>query len=134
MSRITGIEINKYFKKLLQEDEVISSIVEKKNIQPLVLAPTSFPFISFTHDEIITNYVKAGDAYDEVYEIVACVSNDYAQSIAIVSRVREIFEYKMYQDENIYISDFTVVSISEGIEKDTYIQNIVFKFQVHSKK
>lgn len=108
-------------------------MVPKNSIQPLVLQPVSFPFISFTHDEIITDYTKSGQAFDQVFEIVACVSNDYEQSVAMVSRVREMFEYKRFEDEFIKIDDFTVVSISEDIEKDTYIQNIVFKFEVFSK-
>lgn len=44
-----------------------------------------------------------------------------------------MFEYKKFEDEFIKIDDFTVVSISEDVEKDTYIQNIVFKFEVFSK-
>lgn len=64
MSRVTGIEINKYFKKLLQTDETLTSMVPKNSIQPLVLQPVSFPFISFTHDEIITDYTKSGQAFD----------------------------------------------------------------------
>lgn len=131
--RTTGIEINKYFKKLLQEDQEILQYVNKSNIQPLVLKPTAFPFISFSHDEIVPNYTKDGKAYDEVIEVIAVVSNNYEESINIVSRIREMFEYRMYQDEHIYINDFTVLSITEDNISDSYVQHIVFKFDVYSK-
>lgn len=131
--KTTGIEINKYFKKLLQEDSVISELVQKKNIQPLVLKPTSFPFISFSHEEIVPNYTKDGQAFDDVVEVIAVVSNNYEESINIISRIREMFEYKRYEDENIRIDDFTVLSITEDVISDSYVQHIVFSFEVYSK-
>ena len=131
--RTTGIEINKYFKKLLQEDQEILRYVNKSNIQPLVLKPTAFPFISFSHDEIVPTYTKDGKAYDEVIEVIAVVSNQYEESINIVSRIRELFEYKQFEDEHIYINDFTVLSITEDNISDSYVQHIVFKFDVYTK-
>lgn len=134
--RITGIEINKYFKKLLQEDLTLSELVPKKNIQPLVLAPTSYPFISFTHDEIVpvySSFPNKSSNYDQVVMIIAAVDTDYERSIGIISRIREMFEYRKYEDEYIKIDDFQVLSISENVEKDAYIQQLILKFEVYSK-
>lgn len=97
------------------------------------MKPTAFPFISFSHDEIVPTYTKDGKAYDEVIEVIAVVSNQYEESINIVSRIREMFEYRMYQDEHIYINDFTVLSITEDNISDSYVQHIVFKFDVYTK-
>ena len=133
MSRITGIEINKYFKKILQEDSIISSLVKKSNIQPLVLAPTNYPFVSFTHEAIEPDYTKDGQVFDNVIEVVAVVDTDYERSINIISRIRELFEYKSFTDEYIKIPDFTVVSIDEDVISNAFVQHIIFKFEVYSK-
>ena len=133
MSKITGIEINKYFKSILQSDPILTSYVKKSNIQPLVLAPTNYPFVSFTHDEIIPEYSKDGAVFDNCIEIVAVVDTDYERSIGIISRIREIFEYQSFSDEKIKIPDFTVVSIDEDVISNAFVQHIIFKFEVHTK-
>jgi hypothetical protein len=132
--KTTGVHINRYIKKFLQTDEELLALVKKENIKPLVLAPTSYPFVSFTHDEISPVYTKDGQCYDDVYEIVAVVSNDYEETINIVSRIREILEDKSFEDEHISISHITVEAEDEDVLNDAFVQHIVFHMDIYTKK
>ena len=130
---MTGIEINKYIKNWLHGDAVLQQKVGVQNMKPLVLSPTSYPFISWTHDEIIPEYTKDGCIVDHVDEIIAIVSNDYEEAVEIAAEVRKLLEYQKFENSDVYIPTITVSSVTEDMYKDAYLLQIVFSFDLHSK-
>jgi hypothetical protein len=131
---MNGIHINKYIRRWLTGSTDITDIVPAKNIQPLVISPTKQPFITFTHGPIHPDYSKQGVVVDEVEVAIACVSDDYEQSIDIASAVRDTLEWQQYRDDDIYIPDITFVDISEDNVEDMYLQTLVIKFQIETLK
>lgn len=128
----TGLQINKYIKRWLQGDEELTALVQKKNIQPLVLAPTNFPFISFTHGDILPEYTKDGCAYDSIPVVVAIVADDYEKCVDIAQKVRELLECKTYRDDEIWIPEMTVEYADEEYLENTFVVHIVFNIEVHT--
>ena len=131
---MNGIHINKYIRKWLIETDAVTNLVPASNIQPLVIAPTRQPFITYTHGPIRPDYSKNGKVVDEVEVAVACVSNDYENSIDIASAVRQALEWHQYRDEDIYIPDITFVEIQEDNLEDMFLQTLVLKIQIESLK
>ncbi len=130
---MNGIQINKLFKKILSNDEQILEKVKKANVQPMVLAPTEFPFISFMHGTVTPDYAKDCRVVDALEESVAVVSDNYEDAVDIAQRVREIFEFQQYEDSEIYIPLFEITSITEDQISNSFLVEIVFKFEIQSK-
>jgi hypothetical protein len=131
---MNGIHINKYIRKWLTESPAVTEIVPASNIQPLIISPAKNPFITYTHGPVHPDYSKQGKVVDEVQVAIACVSNDYEQSIDIASAVRDALEWHQYKDEFIYIPDITFVEIAEDNLEDMYLQTLVLKIQIESLK
>ena len=127
---MNGIQINKLFRKLICGNDAITALVKKSNIQPMVLAPSEFPFISFMHGEVVPNYAKDARVVDELEESIAIVSDKYEEAIEIAQLIREQFEFKQYNDEDIYIPLFEITSIREDSISHSYFVEIVFKFEI----
>ena len=131
-----GIHINKYIRQWLTGSTAVTDLVDKKNIVPLVVSPTEQPFITFQHGPIEVDYSKAPDSVvvDKVEVLIAIVAADYEQSIDIAAAVRQAVEYQCYEDDDIYIPVITISEISETVESDNYIQQILLDFEIQSKK
>lgn len=131
----TGIHINKYVRKWLTEDAGVTALVDRKNIVPLVISPAAQPFITFQHGPIEVEYAKMPDdvVVDKVEVLIAIVARDYEQSIDIADAVRRAVEHKHYEDAEIYIPLITVSEISEDVEGDNYIQQILLDFEIQTK-
>ena len=130
---MNGIQINKLFRQLICGNDSITALVKKSNIQPMVLAPSEFPFISFMHGEVVPNYSKASRVVDEMEESIAIVSDKYEEAIEIAQMIREQFEFKQYDDKEIYIPLFEITSIREDSISHSYFVEIVFKFEIQTK-
>ena len=133
---LNAIHINKYIKKWLQGSEKITAVVPKKNIAPLILNPTNFPIITFAHGAIEPDYsmLPEGRSFDNVEVSIVVVSDDYEQSINIMSDVRELFEFSSFKDEQITIPLISVDSITEDFQDNAYIQEMILKFEVETLK
>ena len=127
-----GLLINKYLKKILSEDELLTNIVNVKNIKAMVLAPTDFPFVSFKRNSIDTLYAKDLPYEERIMVDIICVSNDYAESIEIAQRVRDILEYHVYQDteENVQITYMVLNDANEDTISDSYVQTLTFEIHM----
>ena len=93
----TGIQINKYIRKWLVECPELTALVDVKNIRPLVLPPSTYPFVSFTHDAIQPIMTKDLTLCDAMNIIIACVDKDYEKTIDIASIIRDRLENKYYK-------------------------------------
>lgn len=130
-----GIHINKYIKKWLQSSDEILALVPKKNIAPLVMEPTEFPLITFEHGTIEPDYAHLPDGrvVDKVQVSIVVVANDYEESIDIMSAVRNVFEYKSFKDEFIYIPLISIASIEEDFANNAYIQEMILDFEIETE-
>ena len=107
----TAISVNKYIYSILSQDNELKRLVGNK-IYPLIAEEsTTFPFIIFKRNNIVTEYCKDGKVIDRV---------DF--SIAIAERCRELLELK----RNDYFNLIHFNSISEDYVDDTYIQELHF--------
>ena len=125
-----ALSINKYINKFLTESEAVTALVEVQNIRPLILQPTIFPYISFMHGNISSNYTKDGWFEDSTPVDIICVSDDYGQTVEIAEAVRDLLEEKAYKDDDIYISQIRLVGSTEDQIENVFVQRLSFDVKV----
>lgn len=127
-----GILINKYLKKIFDNDEKITSLVKKSNIKAMILQPTNFPFISFKRNQVETHYNKDIPYEDVVSVDIICVSNNYSESVEIAQAIRESIEFKVYKDskENILITKMWMTDANEDTISDSFVQTLTFEIHI----
>ena len=127
-----GILINKYLKKIFDNDEKITSLVKKSNIKAMILQPTNFPFISFKRNQVETHYNKDIPYEDVVSVDIICVTNNYAESVEIAQAIRESIEFKVYKDseENILITKMWMTDADENTVSDSFVQTLTFEIHI----
>lgn len=127
-----GILINKYLKKIFDNDEKITSLVKKSNIKAMILQPTNFPFISFKRNQVETHYNKDIPYEDVVSVDIICVSNNYSESVEIAQAIRESIEFKVYKDseENILITKMWMTDAGEDTISDSFVQTLTFEIHI----
>lgn len=129
---LKGIKINKFINKILSENEELLELVGRDNIKAMILNPTNYPFISYKRNSIETLYNKDIPYLDKVQSDIICVSDNYAQSIEIAQKVREILEYQVYKnsEENVLIDYMIMIDSDEDTISDVYVQTLKFEFHV----
>jgi hypothetical protein len=136
--------IGKYIYRFLSTNQTLLDKVDAENIFPLLAnlkldgqgQPTdvTFPFVTFERTKVRPIYTKWLEVADnEIEVVVSCVTPDYDESIEIINIVRNIFESKRYEDEDISISNIMVQDVSEDYDLNTFIQHITFKMNVRTK-
>jgi len=116
-----ALSINKYINKFLTDSESVTAKVKVCNIRPLILSPSTFPYISFMHGNISSIYTKDGWAEDTTDEVIICVSDDYGQSVEIAEAVRELLENSAYKDNDIYISQIRLSGSTEDQIENVFV-------------
>ena len=118
----TAISVNKYIYSILSQDNELKRLVGNK-IYPLIAEEsTTFPFIIFKRNNVVTEYCKDGKVIDRVDFSIAIAARNYTETIAIAERCRELLELK----RNDYFNLIHFNSISEDYVDDTFIQELHF--------
>lgn len=118
----TAISINKYIYSILSQDDKLKEMVGNK-IYPLIAEEsTTFPFIIFKRNNIVTDYTKDGRVNDTAEFSIAIAAKNYNQTVDIAERCRELFEMK----RNDYFNLIHFTSISEDYVDDAFIQELTF--------
>lgn len=136
--------IGKYIYHFLSTSQDILQYVDADNIFPLLAnlkldengnaTDVTFPFVTFERTSVKPIYTKLLEvAENEIEIVVSCVSTDYDESIDIINAVRNLFECKHFQDEEIAVSNITVKDVSEDYDLDTFIQHITFTMNVRTR-
>ena len=118
----TAISVNKYIFQILSTDRQLKELVKEK-IYPLIAEEsTTFPFIIFKRNNIVTDYTKDGRVNDTVDVSIAIAAKNYNQTVAIAERVRELLELK----RNEYFKLIQLTSVAEDYVDDAFIQELTF--------
>lgn len=134
MSTLPGIKANKYIRTILVSDDELTDLVKPENIKIMVLAPTTFPFISIKRSALETNYVKEMAIEDQCTIEIAVISDEYSVGMEIAEKVREILDYKVYKnsEENVFISEIRFFDCIEDTIDDVFVQNLQFQIKIQN--
>ena len=124
MTHNNSILIGKYIYQFLSESKELQDIL-KGNIYPLIAdEEINYPFVVYSRQSIIPQYLKDGNFQDNVNIVIHIVSDDYVQSLEIANIIRNIFELRSYKDDKIAIKQFIISDVTESFEEDAYIQTL----------
>lgn len=122
-----SINIWKYIRPYLVNNEDLQALMDTKNILPLVVnEQTPYPFIVYRRESITVRYTKPiAGAFDNRVSISLDVySNDYEESCTIANVVRNILEQLRIKNDEIVINELEVLNISESYSQDGFKQTI----------
>jgi len=127
-----SILATKYLMAILKENQAVMDILgtETNKIFPLQQPENlSFPFIVIQRNSIMPTYTKDYMGWSNLVTFeIACVSNDYIQSLELANAVRNAIEWYRWQDSNINITRINIDMINEFvIDNDNapaYVQSI----------
>lgn len=125
-----SILIGKVIYNVLSDDDVTKEAV-KNRIYPLIAEiDANFPFITFTRDNITSNYSKDGIYQDSVTFSIMVVSAKYSSSLDIANRIRHIFEKRKIESKDLTLYNIKLTGISESFTDDSYTQELRFECTV----
>lgn len=125
-----SILISKVIYKILSDDNETKEAV-KNRIYPLIAeSDANFPFITFTRDNITSNYSKDGIYQDSVTFSVMVVAAKYLSSLDIANRIRHILEKRKIESKDLTLYDVKLIGISESFTEDSYTQELRFECTV----
>lgn len=116
-----SILVGKYIQSILENNtelmEVLGASKGTKRIFPIQQPDNiNFPFIVYQRNSIIPQYTKDYMGWTNTVQFeIACVSNDYVQSLEIANKVRKAIEWYHWKDENINIVRINIDSINEYV-------------------
>lgn len=121
-----SLKVGRLIYSLLNGDSDLTSLVGNKIYPIIVEKETTYPFIVYKRANIIPEYTKDYHLKDSVIMDIVCVSNNYSESVDVVSKVRKVLEDKKYED----IESITVKSADEDFIDNAYVQTISFNLKV----
>ena len=128
---MTGVDLPQLIYSLLSSDEELQQMVDvENNIVPLMTPPTNYPFVMYTRDSVQPIYTKDGLSEDVVLVSITVVDDGYINACKIVSRIRDLLEYKSYHDNNFDISLIEVSGVYEDFSQDAYIQTLTLNVKI----
>ena len=136
-----SILVGKYIQSILESNEEVMEALGATQgttrIFPIQQpANINFPFIVYQRNSIIPLYTKDYMGWSNTVQFeIACVSNDYVQSLEIANKVRKAIEWYHWKDENINIIRINIDSINEyAIDSDNatvFVQSISISTSVN---
>ena len=95
----------------------------------------TFPFIVYQRNSLTTRYTKDYMGWiNNVQFEIACVSNDYVQSLELANAVRNAVEWRYIRNEDLYIQRMDIDSINEySIDANSgtvYVQSILVSMNI----
>lgn len=124
------LQIGKIIYSLLSTDDNLTKLVNKK-IYPLVAdADTTFPFIVYRRNSIITQTSKDRLINEEAGTVEIIVASEkYNESITVAEAVTTaLLTRKRYQDIN--VKKIEMLEASEDYIENAFVQKIIFKITI----
>lgn len=125
---IHSIKVGKIIYDRLRSDNSLTELMDGEKVFPIV-APneTEFPFAVYQRTNIVPlQGTKDGRAEDRVtFNVIVC-SESYNKSIEVADKIRELLEMRLMSNDEIYMSETYMTSITESYESATFIQQMQF--------
>ena len=125
-----SLSIGAHVYEKLSKSPELAKLVDDKMYPLSTKTETSFPFVIYKRDSLTPEYTK--DRYatgDTVLVEVVVVSDNYLNSVIIAEEVRKSHENKRGSYDNFDVIDSKLISASENVIEDTFIQSLVFSFK-----
>lgn len=128
---IDTLNIGSFIYDTIKADKQLTDILGiSTNVFPIVAEDgTDYPFVTYRRTGLVSNNCKDGYYEDIVRVEIKAICATYIQSVQVINRIRELFEYQHIEYENMTIEDTSIENASENYEYNAFTQtiNLVFK-------
>lgn len=121
-----------YLLDVLNDQEELIEVLGEDKIFPLVAKEdTTFPFVTYTRDNIQITYTKMFNQDNLVTITYKVYSDNYDEAVNIANLIRNILERKQIEVPNeIKINDIRIVSMYEQYNENGFCESITFQTYV----
>ena len=125
--------ITKYLRQILSEDKALMKMIPIEKFFPIdAKLTTKFPFVVILRTGINDTLSKDGIYEDVLSVTIYVVDDNYGGSIAIANEIRNWLEGHRYKDNDINITRMKLSSATEGLERDSFVQELNFNIYINS--
>lgn len=121
-----------YLFDVLNDQEELIEVLGENKIFPLVAKEdTTFPFVTYSRDNIQITYTKMFNHDNLVTITYKVYSDNYDESVTIANLIRNILERKQIEIPNeIKINDIRIVNMYEQYNENGFCESITFQTYV----
>lgn len=127
-----SIYINKIIYERLTANPYISQVCHNKVFPLVAEQTTTFPFIVYWRDNVVSDNCKDGMHEDEVTFTVVVVSDNYPVSLTLANEVRLCLESMRIVSHDMVISNCKVTGIEESFQENAFVQTLSFGCTVNN--
>lgn len=128
---IDTLNIGSFIYDTIKADKQLTDTLRiSTNVFPIVAEDgTDYPFVTYRRTGLVSNNCKDGYYEDIVRVEIKAICATYIQSVQVINRIRELFECRHIEYENMTIEDTSIENASENYEYNAFTQtiNLVFK-------
>jgi len=124
---INTLDIGKYIHNRLTD---ASSGITCKCTPLVADNDTKYPFIVYRRANLESSTCKDGVYEDNVVMEIIVVSNKYAESVDVATKVRKRLEIQTINFDNLEIDDGNIIMATEEFTSNAYVQRMQFQFKV----
>lgn len=121
-----SIYINKVIYERLTASPFIAQMCPNKVFPLVAEQTTTFPFIVYWRDNVVSDNCKDGMHEDEVTFTVVVVSDNYPLSLELAHEARMCLEAMRIVTQGMVITDCKVTGIEENYSENAYVQTLSF--------
>lgn len=101
MAQFDGLTVGKNIKKIISKDPELGKIFNKKIFPSLTTLKTTFPYLTYKRNSLEPFYSKDGLYQDIVSVQLTVCSDNYEESLELISKLRKLIEFKSFPEYNI---------------------------------
>lgn len=124
---INTLNIGKYIHSVLDNSEDITC-----KVYPLIADNNAkYPFIIYKRVSMSSNACKDGYYEDNVIMEITVVSDKYASSVDIATKIRNLLETQSVNYDDLEINDTTLSLATEEYSNNAYVQRLQFTMTIN---
>lgn len=127
-----SVFINRVIYERLTGSPFISQMCPNKVFPLVAEQTTTFPFIVYWRDNVVSESCKDGMHEDTVTFTVVAVTDNYPLSLEIANDIRMNLESMKIVARDMVITNCKVTGIEESFQENAYVQTLSFECTVNN--
>ena len=127
-----AIYINKVIYERLTTHQYIALNCPNKVFPLVAEQTTTFPFVVYWRENIVSESCKDGMHEDYVTFTVVAVSDNYPASLDLANAIRESLESMRFVSRGMLITNCKVTGVEESFQDNAFVQTLSFACKVNN--
>lgn len=128
-----SLKVGQYFLEILNDNEDLQELLGEGKIWPVIVTDENakYPLIVYTRDSITPQYTKKpGGWSNQVILTYKIYATNYDKCVEMTNIIRNLFEFKNIQFDDIKVSDIRLTNAYEAFIEDTFLETLTFSMWI----